>query len=184
MKAISLWPPYGHLMAAMIQTPDGPRPAKGIETRDWATDYRGPIAIHATVKFPQECVDFCYEAPIERVLRHYLKWLKGEIPPAVFHTLLPRRAIVAVGYLEDCRPTGYLLPRISHLERLCGNYGPGRFGFDVKGIIPLKEPIECPGAQMLWEVPAGIARQLEALAQERARAGLAGIAGTVKSARA
>lgn len=38
MKAISLWQPWATLIATG---------AKQIETRSWATSYRGPIAIHA-----------------------------------------------------------------------------------------------------------------------------------------
>jgi len=38
MKAITLWQPWASLVALGVKT---------IETRSWATSYRGPIAIHA-----------------------------------------------------------------------------------------------------------------------------------------
>ncbi len=41
MKAITLWQPWASLIAIG---------AKKIETRSWATKYRGPLAIHAAIK--------------------------------------------------------------------------------------------------------------------------------------
>jgi hypothetical protein len=40
MKAISLWNPWAYAV---------PLGLKGVETRSWATNYRGPIAIHAAL---------------------------------------------------------------------------------------------------------------------------------------
>lgn len=45
MKAISLWQPWASLVAVG---------AKKIETRSWATKYRGSLAIHATKKWNLE----------------------------------------------------------------------------------------------------------------------------------
>jgi len=43
MKALSLWQPWATLVAME---------EKRIETRCWKTDYRGELAIHATMKRP------------------------------------------------------------------------------------------------------------------------------------
>ncbi len=43
MKAITLWQPWASLVAIG---------AKTIETRSWATSYRGPLAIHAAARKP------------------------------------------------------------------------------------------------------------------------------------
>ncbi len=47
MKAITLWQPWASLLACG---------AKIYETRSWATNYRGPIAIHAAAKHPYHCI--------------------------------------------------------------------------------------------------------------------------------
>ena len=43
MKALTIWQPWASLIA---------RSVKQYETRSWATQYRGPIAIHAAMKNP------------------------------------------------------------------------------------------------------------------------------------
>lgn len=43
MKAVTLWQPWASLVAIG---------AKTIETRSWATSYRGPLAIHAAARKP------------------------------------------------------------------------------------------------------------------------------------
>ncbi len=44
MKALSLWQPWASLIALGVKT---------IETRSWATNYRGPLAIHAGLRRPE-----------------------------------------------------------------------------------------------------------------------------------
>ena len=58
MKALTLTQPWATLVAIG---------AKTIETRGWSTSYRGPLAIHAAKKFPENARRFttepiCYEA--------------------------------------------------------------------------------------------------------------------------
>src|SRR5260370_42147173 len=45
MKALTLWQPWASLVAFE---------EKKVETRTWATKYRGPLAIHAAVRMPPE----------------------------------------------------------------------------------------------------------------------------------
>lgn len=62
VKTLSLWQPWASLVALGVKT---------IETRSWSTEYRGPLAIHASAR--------------ESAL-HYLGWLEehqGEAEPAL-----------------------------------------------------------------------------------------------------
>jgi activating signal cointegrator 1 len=54
MKGLSLWQPWAQLVAIG---------AKKIETRSWGTDYRGPLAIHATKAFPASAKNLCMGTP-------------------------------------------------------------------------------------------------------------------------
>src|SRR5690349_22770127 len=83
MKAISLWQPWASLVSIG---------AKKIETRSWATAYRGPLAIHAAKKWTGELYRPCLEEPFQSALiRHF------ETPEH-----LPLGCIVAQCRLVEC----------------------------------------------------------------------------------
>ena len=53
MKAISLWQPWASL--CVLPGPNG-RAVKTIETRSWPTKYRGPLAVHAAKREPDQAL--------------------------------------------------------------------------------------------------------------------------------
>lgn len=110
---------------------------KRIETRSWKTAFRGRIAIHASKGFPGWARDF---AETEVALRR--------IP-----SRLPFSQIIGFASIIGMRRTEELAPEISPLERLYGDYTPGRWGWLLDDIIPLDLPIFCKGALGLWDVP-------------------------------
>ena len=111
---------------------------KRIETRHWATSYRGPLAIHAAKRWTVE----------EREM-HEIERERGTMPDE-----LPLGAIVAVAVLHDIKPTWQLpISKIGELEWYWGNYGPQRFGWLFADIVPLAEPIPFRGMQGLFDVP-------------------------------
>lgn len=59
MKTISLWQPWATLIVIG---------AKRIETRDWSTGYRGPLAIHAAKQFAQDERETCTMEPFRSAL--------------------------------------------------------------------------------------------------------------------
>ena len=128
MKAISLWQPWASAIALGH---------KSIETRQWTTRHRGPLAIHAAKRFGPKEREF---ASVERAL--------GRMPDR-----LPFGAIVAVARVVDVRRTDDLDLIIGPIERLYGNYGSGRFGWMLTDVQPLAEPIPWKGLQGLFEVP-------------------------------
>lgn len=126
VKALSLWQPWASAIALGH---------KKIETRHWATKYRGPIAIHAAKRFQREQRVF---ASTERTL--------GRLPER-----LPFGAIVAIAVLDEIVPIEQLVP--SPIERMYGDYSPGRYGWILENIQALAEPIPFVGRQGLFNVP-------------------------------
>lgn len=155
MPALTLTQPWASLMAIG---------AKRIETRNWSTNYRGLMAIHAAKGFPREAREFC----------------QGDVP--YFHLTetfgwevedLPLGAIVAVGELVDCRlTTGMTLADVvQHLDGVyeaaqdemeLGDYSPGRFAWLFRNVVSVDPPISCRGALGLWAPPVEVLDQIEA----------------------
>lgn len=145
MKAITLTQPWATLVAIG---------AKQIETRGWATAYRGPLAIHAgkglgPVGGLRGLEELCNRVPFRSVLRQHLKrgpnggnWLQPD---------LPLGKIVATVELYDIRPTAEFIGEISVQERAFGDYSAGRYAWLLRNVQMLPAPIECRGALGLWE---------------------------------
>lgn len=127
MKAVTLWQPWASLIVVG---------AKRIETRNWATRYRGEIAIHAAQKWNRELMAIAAEC----------RCWTGD--PG----LLPLGAVVATARLTDCLPTES--PELAHIlteqEVRLGDYSAGRFAWVLEDVQPLPVPVFCSGAQGLW----------------------------------
>lgn len=154
MRAISLWQPWASAIALG---------AKRIETRPWATNYRGPLAIHAA----KRCVNW----EMEDFDRSPL-W-RGALNLVCHRTLavrdvLPFGAIVATCNLIGCFPVedlpaavldevhvrdGDIEERHWWTERDMGNYCRRRFGWVLDDIEPLPEPVPWKGQQGFFNVP-------------------------------
>jgi hypothetical protein len=146
MKAISLWEPWAGAIPAGL---------KHIETRSWATNYRGRIAIHAaktrkglTIIHPfKNDMMLCFKSK-------GITDLNG----------LPLGAVVATADLIDCIEipedvlglivlNGEVVKKeISFIddEILFGDYTPGRYAWILENIKPLETPIPAKGYQGLW----------------------------------
>lgn len=167
MKALTLTQPYATLIAIH---------AKHIETRSWATSYRGPLAIHAAkglgpVGGRNGLIDLVGMPVFQEVLVPDAKggayW--EEIIDAVNAAdVLPRGAVIATCELYDCRPTddeaapgkqgwsGYVGNKLTYWdltdqERAFGDYAPNRFAWLLANVTPLPVPIPAKGALGLWE---------------------------------
>lgn len=149
---LSLSPPYGTLIAAG---------RKWIESRSWATTYRGPLLIHQTAapgpKGTTEAAlwDLCLSDSFRKAL------------PQASPARLPRGKIIALVTLHDCRPTdeeaalhkrgwsGYVGDRLTYwdlteTERAFGNYSAGRWAWLLADVRPLPESIAARGMPGLW----------------------------------
>ncbi len=133
MKAISLIQPWA--TAIMIGN-------KSVETRSWKTSFVGRVAIHASKGFPKWARDF---AETERAL--------GRLPGR-----LPFGAIIGFGTIVSMKETIVVAPLITAIERLYGDYAPGRWCWMLSDIDPLPDDkiIPCKGKLGLWEVPADL----------------------------
>lgn len=143
MKAISLWPPYAHLIGK----------GKIHETRDWYAKHRGPVAIHAAknqmslnniIKMLQQHPD----APLALALRSAFGTLNAQGTIEKLRRL-PTGVIVCTAYLEDCQPTQYLNPQF--LDRMFGDWSFGRYAWKLTDIKILDRPIPAVGQQGFWE---------------------------------
>ena len=126
MKALTLTQPWATAVAIGV---------KQIETRSWSTTYRGPLAIHAAKGWTAADREF---AQTERTL--------GRIPPRI-----PLGAVIATCELYDVCPAEEIGLLASAIERLYGDYSPGRFAWMLTNVHPLPEPVPARGSLGLWE---------------------------------
>lgn len=156
MKAITLTQPWATLVAIG---------AKKIETRSWATHYRGPLAIHAgkrlsgmtELQFQALCSESPFEAPLINELGYSVRFsrlvkqtgrFETPYPPTIFRSL-PRGQVIAIVDLVDCFEfDGTNDP--PEPEYSFGDYTPGRYGWRLENVRRI-EPVTVKGALGLWE---------------------------------
>jgi hypothetical protein len=167
MKVLTLHQPYATLVALGVKT---------IETRGWATNVRGRIAIHAGVRpVTREHVGEWY---VDRTRRDGSWMRRSTLDPSL---RLPLGAIVATANLVDCVPiledstdsiscielsggSAYLwregdeLPERSVRNQLpYGDYEPGWFAWLLADVERLDVPVPFKGGDGLsktWEPAA------------------------------
>lgn len=129
MSMLSLWQPWASLIALG---------EKKIETRDWDTDYRGLIAIHATKSLHPESHAAAQNPAIAAALAKHDTALQS----------LPLGAIVAVAEVVN---TVEFTPGFDagEPEKHFGNFTAGRFGLILQNVRPLAQPIPCAGGRKL-----------------------------------
>lgn len=145
MKCISLWQPWATLIAIG---------AKRIETRSWATDYRGPLAIHAARRWTPAQRQFSSSQPCRNLLlaAGFPWWRRG--PGRFDWHGLPRGEIVAVCRLVTCVPACSALTASpeNDQERAFGDYSGGRWAWILADVAALKRPVSCRGQRGLFDV--------------------------------
>lgn len=168
MKALTLTQPWVTLVAIG---------AKQIETRSWATKYRGPIAIHAGVGLgpvggSRALRELIRSQPFFDNLIPIVVRVDEQFPIESIVKSLPFGAVIATANLTavHCIPaTPMHFPRgvpESHMlasypivlppfqddqERAFGDYTPGRYAWVLSDVEELSKPIPARGALGLWE---------------------------------
>jgi hypothetical protein len=164
MKALTLTQPWATLVAIG---------AKTIETRSWATSYRGPLAIHAAAGYGKGGAKahkaLCGTEPFCSVLNaackaHYdaLDTSGGVLRAMAESPFMPMGMIVATCDLVDCVQVLYEWPHnqivsirsrhcLTDQERAFGDYTPGRYTWLLTNIRALEKSIPAKGALSLWE---------------------------------
>jgi len=134
-KALTLWQPWASLIAWG---------EKKIETRCWATRYRGPLLIHAA-KRPFKLESFAEN-------RHYVDVFRRReiLKPED----LPLGCIVARAELKACIPTSidyaHAVYEDDPAEYSFGDFSEGRYAWVLENVMALPEPIPARGGQGLW----------------------------------
>ncbi len=165
IRGLTIWQPWASLLGAPIgYTPKGkPKFAKRYETRSWATDYRGRIAIHAAAKPARECLrEIAGYAQLREICTALLPILyRGQVPPGAdwqsvaadleqLMAGLPRRAVICTGELRACHLiTEELRAKQSPRELALGDWTLGRYAWEIVDRRP-QPPVTCNGAQGLW----------------------------------
>lgn len=155
MKALSLTQPFASLIAIG---------AKTVETRGWFTSYRGPLAIHASKRFPMANARLCLVEPFTSSLSS----LRLPAPVVVdgktyVGTCVPLGFIVGVCDLVDVLPIHdfkSVLALMGHVgspdrvktEMAFGDYSPGRFMWFLKNARLLSSPIPAKGTLRVWDI--------------------------------
>lgn len=158
MRAISLHQPHASAVALL---------SKLNETRGWATEYRGPLLIHAALRCVVSELQHIRVTPCWRGALAGTPLIEDETPN--YKTCLPFGAIIAVCNLVDCRPTGSFTlaelrtPRVlpkseggglrAWTEEDMGNFALGRFGWALRDVHAFKTPIPYKGCQRFFDVP-------------------------------
>jgi activating signal cointegrator 1 len=109
MKCLSLIQPWAALVMAG---------AKRFETRSWAAAYRGPLAVHASSRFPQLARELCRKEPFRTALaragiEHASQMSLGK--------LLGKVDLVAIHKAEDLTAA-----QVTYEEKCFGDYRVGR----------------------------------------------------------
>ena len=149
MKTLSLTNPWGVLVAIG---------AKRVETRSFKTNYRGPLAIHASKGFPKYARDFtldpdCY-ATMQTMGYRARYWTPR----------MPLGAVIATCNLIDCvqiqasihgnppvtigKWTGMLVENRNEIK--FGDYTPGRWAWILADVKCFDHPIPAKGSLGLW----------------------------------
>ncbi|HLI72169.1 MAG TPA: ASCH domain-containing protein [Ktedonobacteraceae bacterium] len=139
MKALSLIQPWATLVAIG---------AKRIETRSWTTNYRGPLAIHASRRLSPAEARLCCTVPFHAALTAGGYRFDSASRQNPFR--LPLGMVVAVANLVEVQQiTVSNIP--GEPERSFGDYTPGRYAWLLSEIVCLPEPISSRGLPGLWE---------------------------------
>ena len=124
MKAITIWEPYATAIAIGL---------KKYETRTWKTNYRGPIAIHASIKK----TDNQRKSLAEK-----------------YNISNPRYGkIVAIANLTDCilMEDKFILKQ-SQKEKDLGNWEKGNYAWKLENIKIIEDSDIIKGKQGLWNL--------------------------------
>lgn len=151
MKVITLWQPWAWLIFVIMKFVSPQRPVKRIETRSWNTNYRGRVAIHAA-RFKKIAPEAYREirqalgAAGADVAVLQLDYLEYGIPADQFGS------VIGTVEIADCVPIEQLYgtPFDTPLERACGDWSPGRYGWILSDPILFEKPIPATGRQGLW----------------------------------
>jgi hypothetical protein len=141
MKALTLWQPWASLMA------DG---FKKVETRTWATKYRGPIAIHSAKNVPSGLgasqLLFGFRDFYTRAYNIHISQFEDHAAQ------LPTGCVLCIADLVAIEETTKVRADIALPEFAFGNYDDGRYAWFFENLRKLTTPLPCAGNRLLWNL--------------------------------
>lgn len=143
MKAITIHQPFAELIARGVKT---------IETRQWKTLHRGPIAIHASSTRYRSVDAMVWGTALQCAPYRGMRLLCSEfsVPPANYQY----GAVIAIAELVGIEPSSQAT-WISKRNRELGDFSPGRYCWYLRDVRRLEQPIPARGTHGLWEWPEG-----------------------------
>jgi len=145
IPALSLWQPWATAIAAGL---------KKYETRGWKTDYRGPLAIHASKG--TDGIIGIDEASSLVIRQIYQLFSPGANPLSVqevrifLKSRLPLGKVLCVADLVDCHRTQDIRGLLPATEQAFGNYQDGRWAWQLENVRVLVDPQVASGRQSIW----------------------------------
>jgi len=159
IPVLSLWQPWASLVVLK---------EKLIETRSWATSYRGLLAIHSTLRFTNEQQQLCNRSPFKEALEKH-GFTPDNLPFGCVIGFCKLRDImeIAHGYMAGIDHTTnetFIQGIPKGNERAFGDYRVGRYAWIMDDIRKLETPIKAIGRQGLWKwsVPEEVQTWLKA----------------------
>jgi activating signal cointegrator 1 len=148
VKALTLWQPWASLIALA---------EKKVETRSWATKYRGPLAIHAAAKLPPKWLGVSrHEIEFRDEIADCFNARRDADDRCGLHVddairALPYGAVLCVVNLVAVHETGEVYDDLDRREQIFGNYEDGRFAWFFEDVERFEKPIPAKGNRLLWE---------------------------------
>lgn len=140
IPCLSLWQPWASVIFCMDK--EGVQLKKD-ETRHWPTNIRGRIAIHAAKSLEGKKDIYEEELPPNLSWRdNYVMNLKP----------MPLGCILGTVEIVACHHTELIRALRSETQLFWGNYGHGRFAFELRAPQLLPAPIPYRGAQGFFSV--------------------------------
>lgn len=147
MKALTLWQPWATLVAMEV---------KRIETRCWATKYRGELAIHSAARFPPFYLgasglteSFRDELADVFNVRRDRDDRTGRRVDDVLREL-PLGKVLCIVRLVNIEETTDAREILNEREKIFGNYEEGRYAWHLQMAEVFYQPIPAKGNRMLW----------------------------------
>lgn len=101
----------------------------------------------------------------QRIAIHAAQRVEGDVHPLIIAALrkefgtgwrleIPRGAVICTAILAGCYPTE-LRQGNSALDKVAGNWEPGRFAWQLKDVRAISEPFITRGRQSFWTLDLG-----------------------------
>ena len=141
MKAITLWQPWATLVMLGYKT---------YETRQWSTQYRGPLAIHAAKREPVH-VQSLMLSQRKRQRERSQVFRECLAKHGLAYSTLPRGAVLGIVQLDDVVPVEQIRYVVNAFNRVFGDWSDGRFAWRLSNIQTFRNPVLAQGKQGLWD---------------------------------